>query len=106
MVVQQLDKLLCVEKLLGVLPQKFLLDDVVILVLLQPHTGGHREAQLLFASPFLRHPPQGRLAHGVLGVFLVDPVLQGNAPRQRHDFLIQEGHPQLQGVGHAHLVRF
>ena len=50
MTVQQPEQLLGVEEFLGNVAGESGLDNVVILLVFQPDTGGNREAQLLFLS--------------------------------------------------------
>ena len=46
----------------------------------------------------------GSLAEGELGVLISDQVFGRHLLGHIHQLAVQQGHPQLQGVGHGHLV--
>ena len=94
-----------VEELFGGLALEFFLDYVVELFVTQPYAGGHGEAELLLFGGGLGHMPDRRLAHGVLGVVLVDPEVGRQRGRHLEHLFVQEGHAQLKRVSHAHAVR-
>ena len=77
--VEPADKRVCIKEFLGGFAGEFPLYNAVILLVLQPLSGGYGEAELFLLGGFLGQVLCGSLAHCVLCVALVN----AQARRQR-----------------------
>ena len=104
MVIQQLHQSGGVKENRRVVAGEIFFDQVVIFLLPQPVADGHRESLFGTVGPLVGQGAVGGMTHDHLGVRALNAVAGGNGLGKGHHFFIQEGHPQLQTVRHAHFV--